>query len=69
MITAMQPVVGMELVDLQALLGPDEPAFRARQIYDAVYRRRVTDLAKISSLPSVFPSFFQAPGHARWRDQ
>jgi 23S rRNA (adenine2503-C2)-methyltransferase len=54
MITAMQPVVGMELVDLQALLGPDEPAFRARQIYDAVYRRRVTDLAQISSLPKNF---------------
>jgi 23S rRNA (adenine2503-C2)-methyltransferase len=41
----------MELADLSAVLGPDEPEFRARQIYDAVYRRRVTDLDRISNLP------------------
>jgi len=46
----MQNIVGMELVDLQAALGPREPPFRARQIYDAVYRRRVTDLAAISTI-------------------
>jgi len=50
MVAAMQPVVGMELVDLRAALGPAEPAFRARQIYDAVYRRRVTDFAAISTI-------------------
>jgi 23S rRNA (adenine2503-C2)-methyltransferase len=41
----------MELVDIAAALGPAEPGFRARQIYDAVYRRRVTDLGGISTLP------------------
>jgi 23S rRNA (adenine2503-C2)-methyltransferase len=41
----------MELVDLAAALGPAEPPFRARQIYDAVYRRRVTGLGGISNLP------------------
>ena len=41
----------MELIDLRAALGPDEPAFRARQIYDAVYRRRATGLDGISNLP------------------
>lgn len=41
----------MELADLQAALGPDERPFRARQIYDAVYRRRVPDLDQISNLP------------------
>ncbi len=50
MVAAMQPVVGMELVDLRAALGPAEPAFRAQQIYDAVYRRRVTDLGAISTI-------------------
>jgi len=40
----------MELADLAAALGPAEPAFRARQIYDAVYRRKVTDLGAISNL-------------------
>ncbi len=41
----------MELVDLVAALGPTEPPFRARQIYDAVYRRRVTGMGGISNLP------------------
>ncbi len=41
----------MEQVDLAAALGPAEPPFRARQIYDAVYRRRVTGLGGISNLP------------------
>jgi 23S rRNA (adenine2503-C2)-methyltransferase len=41
----------MELADLVSALGPDEPAFRARQIYDAVYRRKVTEVGGISNLP------------------
>jgi 23S rRNA (adenine2503-C2)-methyltransferase len=46
-----QSIVGMELTDIQQALGTTEPVFRARQIYEAVYRRRVTDLATISNLP------------------
>jgi len=46
-----QSIVGMELTDIQQALGSVEPAFRARQIYEAVYRRRVTDPAGISNLP------------------
>ncbi len=46
-----QSIVGMELTDIQRALGGTEPAFRARQIYEAVYRRRVTDPAAISNLP------------------
>jgi 23S rRNA (adenine2503-C2)-methyltransferase len=41
----------MELADLETALGPGEPKFRARQIYDAVYRRRLTSLDQISNLP------------------
>lgn len=41
----------MELADIRAALGTDQPPFRARQIYDAVYRQRVRDLAGISNLP------------------
>src|SRR5579862_7904987 len=44
----------MELVDLRSALGNDQPAFRAKQIYDAVYRLRLTDLSVISSLPKAF---------------
>jgi len=46
-----QSIVGMELTDIQQALGNTEPAFRARQIYEAVYRRRVTDVSAISNLP------------------
>jgi 23S rRNA (adenine2503-C2)-methyltransferase len=41
----------MEMEDLEAALGAGEPRFRARQIYDAVYRRRVVSLERISNLP------------------
>ena len=46
----MAPLVGMNLSEMeQALAG--EPKFRAQQIYDAVYRRRVSSLTSISNLP------------------
>jgi 23S rRNA (adenine2503-C2)-methyltransferase len=41
----------MELADLSEALGPNEPAFRARQVYDAIYRRRASTLDEISNLP------------------
>src|SRR4051794_23761312 len=44
-------LVGMEVSDFQALLGPGEPAFRARQLYDAVYRQRAADLSAVTTLP------------------
>jgi 23S rRNA (adenine2503-C2)-methyltransferase len=41
----------MELADIATALGPEHPRFRARQIYEAVYRQRVTDLQGVSNLP------------------
>lgn len=41
----------MELADLETALGADQLKFRARQIYDAVYRRRVTEIDRITDLP------------------
>src|ERR1700753_2498250 len=46
-----QPLVGMELTDLREALGPDQPAFRAKQLYDALYRGQTSDLVQISTLP------------------
>ena len=48
---AMQSIVGMELDEIKAALEPDWPAFRARQVYDAVYRRKIIDLSSASDLP------------------
>jgi 23S rRNA (adenine2503-C2)-methyltransferase len=44
----------MELADIQAALGAlsdAPPAFRAQQLYDAIYRQRVADVGAISNLP------------------
>jgi 23S rRNA (adenine2503-C2)-methyltransferase len=51
--TQGQTLVGMELPDLRNLLGPEQPAYRARQLYDALYRQHVANLSEISTLPQL----------------
>jgi len=46
-----EAVVGMELTDLQKALGPDQPGFRARQVYQAVYQHRLPAFDLITNLP------------------
>jgi 23S rRNA (adenine2503-C2)-methyltransferase len=46
-----QPLVGMELTDIREALGPKQPAYRAKQIYDALYRGQTSDLVQITTLP------------------
>lgn len=48
----MQPLVGMELTELQEALGPDQPEYRAQQLYEALYRGQAVDLVHISTLPT-----------------
>jgi 23S rRNA (adenine2503-C2)-methyltransferase len=43
----------MELYELQNLLGPGQPTYRARQLYDALYRKHAANLSEISTLPKV----------------
>lgn len=47
----LQPLVGLELADLPEVLGAHHPAFRSRQVYEAVYRSRIDRLDAISTLP------------------
>src|SRR5690242_14645600 len=49
-------LVGMELNELQDLLGPRQPTFRARQLFDALYRKQVANLSEISTLPQTLRS-------------
>lgn len=49
----VSPLLGLEVLEIREILGPGEPAFRARQVYRAIYRERMGDLATVSSLPSV----------------
>ena len=47
-----QPLVGMDLADLGEALGPGQPAYRARQVYQALYHGQAADLVAISTLPA-----------------
>jgi 23S rRNA (adenine2503-C2)-methyltransferase len=47
-----QPLVGMDLADLRAALGPDQPPYRAKQLYEALYHGGAYDLVQISTLPA-----------------
>jgi 23S rRNA (adenine2503-C2)-methyltransferase len=48
----MAVLVGLETAEIEELLGPQQPAYRARQIYGALYRERQTDLLRVSTLPA-----------------
>src|SRR5215471_5201097 len=47
-----ESLLGKELTEIQELLGPGQPRFRARQVYSALYHERVPDLVQISTLPA-----------------
>ena len=46
-----QSILGMDLADLGELLGPGEPGYRAKQLYQAIYRGGASDLVQITTLP------------------
>src|SRR5258708_6160031 len=49
----IQPtLIGQDVADLRDLLGPAVKPYRARQIYDALYKRNVCDLAESTTLPA-----------------
>jgi 23S rRNA (adenine2503-C2)-methyltransferase len=47
-----QSLLGMELSDLRDALGPDQPGYRARQLYEALYSAQVPDFEQITTLPT-----------------
>jgi len=47
-----QPLVGMDLAGLREALGPDQPSYRAKQLYQALYRGDACDLVQVTSLPA-----------------
>ena len=44
-------LTGKELPDIRQLLGPDVSAFRAKQVYEALYRQNITSLSEATMLP------------------
>ena len=47
-----QPLVGMDLADLREALGSEQPGYRARQVYEAIYRTQASEFVQISTLPA-----------------
>jgi len=47
----MAALLGLEVEEIQQLLGPEQPRFRARQVYRALYHERLADLAEATVLP------------------
>ena len=51
------PILGQDRSEISTLVeGMGEPAYRARQLLDAVYRQRIDSIEKISTLPREFRS-------------
>lgn len=42
----------MELADIEAALGSEMPRFRARQVFEAVYRQKASSYQQITTLPA-----------------
>ncbi|HYP06355.1 MAG TPA: 23S rRNA (adenine(2503)-C(2))-methyltransferase RlmN [Bryobacteraceae bacterium] len=47
-----QALIGLDLPEIQQVLGPGQPAYRARQVYQALYQQKVDDITGITTLPA-----------------
>lgn len=47
----MQSLIGLDTTELAAVLGPEQPGFRAKQLYESLYRRRVASFDEITEFP------------------
>ena len=57
-----QALLGMEVSEIREVLGPEQPEFRARQVYEALYHSQATDLIGITSIPTALRTRL-ASGH------
>jgi len=56
-----RPLLGLDRKDLAALVDElNEPAYRAQQIFEALYRQRVDSVDQISTLPASLRSELSA---------
>jgi 23S rRNA (adenine2503-C2)-methyltransferase len=56
-------LLGLDLQELTALVeNLGEPSYRARQLFEAIYRQRVESLAEITTLPQAFRDQLEAQG-------
>jgi 23S rRNA (adenine2503-C2)-methyltransferase len=65
----VQPLLGMEVEEIAAMLGAEAPAYRARQVYEALYARRAESLAAITTLPKELREELAARFRIGWPEQ
>jgi 23S rRNA (adenine2503-C2)-methyltransferase len=54
-------LLGLELSEIREALGPGQPQFRARQVYNALYRQKVPDLVQVTTLPAALRTELAGP--------
>ncbi len=47
-----QVLLGLEITEIREVLGSDQPAYRAQQIYEAVYRHKARVFSEMTVLPA-----------------
>jgi 23S rRNA (adenine2503-C2)-methyltransferase len=55
-------LLGADINEIRSSLGKDEPAFRARQLFHAIYRERVSSVDAVSTLPKALREKLAAEG-------
>src|ERR1700760_3725344 len=64
LIVEEKPLFGASLQDLAGLMDTlGQPAYRARQLYDALYTQRIPSLDQITTLPTSLREKLKATGH------
>jgi 23S rRNA (adenine2503-C2)-methyltransferase len=62
---AAKPLFGLDRAQLQALVaGWGQPAFRANQLAEALYRQRVNSIAEVSTLSKILREQIESSGYA-----
>jgi 23S rRNA (adenine2503-C2)-methyltransferase len=56
------PLIGLELAEMREVLGSDQPAFRARQLYDAVYRQKASSFDSVTTFPAALREKLSSSG-------
>jgi 23S rRNA (adenine2503-C2)-methyltransferase len=60
----VKPLFGASLPELTGLMDSfGQPAYRARQLYDALYSQRIPSLEQITTLPAALRQTLEATGH------
>lgn len=47
----MISLIGLDVAELASVLGAGEPSYRSRQLYESVYRRRISSLDQVTEFP------------------